>query len=123
MATAGFMLAHQVASKAFRDAAFLTVWPTTTLPLMVLAAAIIVVATVPLFARLLNRFGPRFVVAAGFLISAAGHLVEYRLSSGRPWVAVLIYLHVAGLGALLLSGYWSLVSERFDPRGARASFG
>ena len=123
MATAGFMLAHQVASKAFRDAAFLTVWPTTTLPLMVLAAAIIVVATVPLFARLLNRFGPRFVVSAGFLVSAAGHLVEYQLSSGRPWVAVLIYLHVAGLGALLLSGYWSLVSERFDPRGARASFG
>jgi ATP:ADP antiporter, AAA family len=123
MATAGFMLAHQVASKAFRDAAFLTVWPTTTLPLMVLAAAIIVVATVPIFARLLNRFGPRFVVSAGFLLSAAGHLAEYQLSSGRPWVAVLIYLHVAGLGALLLSGYWSLVSERFDPRGARASFG
>jgi hypothetical protein len=36
---------------------------------------------------------------------------------------VLIYLHVAGLGALLLSGFWSVVSERFEPRSARVSFG
>ena len=123
MATAACMLAHQVAAKAFRDAAFLTAWPTTSLPVMVIAAAAAVVAAVPAFARLLDRFGTRSVVSAGFLISAAGHLIEWRLSSVRPWVAVLIYLHVAGLGALLLSGYWSLVSERFDPRGARASFG
>ena len=31
MATAGIMVAHQVAAKAYRDAAFLTVWPATAL--------------------------------------------------------------------------------------------
>jgi hypothetical protein len=39
------------------------------------------------------------------------------------WVAVAVYLHVAGLGALLLSGFWSLLSELFDPREARESYG
>ena len=123
MVTAACMLGHQVASKAFRDAAFLMAWPTTTLPFMVIMTAAAVVAAVPIFARLLGWFGPRSVVSTGFLLSAAGHLIEWQQSSGRPWVAVAIYLHVAGLGALLLSGYWTLVSERFDPRGARESFG
>jgi MFS family permease len=123
MATAGIMLAHQVASKAFRDATFLSVWPTTALPLMVAAAAVAGVAAVPLFARLLERFGSRVVVPAGFVASACGHVLEWQLLSGRPWVAVLIYLHIAGLGALLLSGFWSMISERFDPRGARSNFG
>ena len=123
MGAAGVMIAHQVASKAFRDAAFLSVWPTTALPLMIAVAAVAVVAAVPIFARLLERFGSGVVVPAGFVVSAAAHAIEWQLSSSRPWVAVVIYLHVAGLGALLLSGFWSVVSERFDPRGARANFG
>ena len=120
---AGLMLAHQVAGKALRDAAFFASWDASSLPLMVLATAAAVIAAVPIFARLLELAGPRAVVAAGFLVSAAAHLVEWRLSSTHPWVAVGIYLHVAGLGALLLSGFWQLLGERFDPRGARESFG
>jgi ATP:ADP antiporter, AAA family len=123
MATAVVMLGHQVASKAFRDAAFLAVFPATALPLMVIGATVPVVAVVPLFARLLERFGPRLVVTTGFLLSAGLHALEWKWSSRVPWVAVLVYLHVAGLGALLLSGFWSMVSERFEPRTARASFG
>jgi len=123
MGTAFLMLGHQVAAKAFRDAAFLAVWPTTALPLMVAATAVPVVFVVPIFARLLDRFSPRVVVPIGFLLSAAGHAIEWRLSSRQPWVAVLIYLHVAGFVALLMSGFWSIVGERFDPRSARDSFG
>jgi AAA family ATP:ADP antiporter len=123
MATAFLMLGHQVAAKAFRDAAFLAVWPTTALPLMVAATSIPVVFVVPVFARLLERFSPRVVVPMGFLLSAAGHAIEWRLSSRQPWVAVLIYLHVAGFVALLMSGFWSIVGERFDARSARDSFG
>jgi hypothetical protein len=123
MATAVAMLGHSVAAKAFRDAAFLAVWPTSALPLMVVGASVPVVAAVPVFAKLLGRFGPRVVVPIGFILSAALHALEWQLSSRQPWVAVLIYLHVAGLGALLLSGFWSAVSERFDTRSARDSFG
>jgi hypothetical protein len=123
MVVAGLMLAHQVAAKAVRDAAFLSAWPAERLPAMVLATAALVVATVPLFSRLLSRGGPRAVIPIGFVASAAAHLVEWLFWSDHPWLAVGIYLHVAGLGALLLSGFWSYVSELFDARTAKASFG
>ena len=58
MTTAGIMLAHQVAAKAFRDAAFLSAWPATALPLMIFATASLSVALVPVFSRLLTRFSP-----------------------------------------------------------------
>jgi len=123
MAVAGCMIAHQVASKAVRDAAFLSAWPASALPAMVMAAAAVVVVALPLYVWLLARFGLRTVVSLGFLTSAAGHAVEWRVLPGHPWVAVAIYLHVAALAALLLSGYWSLLSDLFDPKGARASYG
>ncbi len=122
MVASAFMLAYQVASKAVRDAVFLSAWPATALPAIVIAAAVVAVGIVPLFARLLARFGPRVVVPAGFLLSALAHLVEWRLSSANPWVAVAVYLHIASVGALLLSGFWSFVSELFDPRSAKRAY-
>ncbi len=41
------MIAHQVAAKAVRDATFLSAWPATALPAMVIATAVVVVAAVP----------------------------------------------------------------------------
>jgi hypothetical protein len=38
-------------------------------------------------------------------------------------VAVLFYLHFAALGAVLVSSFWSLVGERFDPRATRRHVG
>jgi hypothetical protein len=70
MATAGTMIAHQVAAKA-RDAAFLTAWPATALPLMTIVTAGATVALVPTFSRVLDRFPTVTVVAGGFALSAA----------------------------------------------------
>ena len=123
MFTAGIMLAHLWAAKAVRSAVFLSAWDASRLPAMVFVTAVAVVAAVPVYARLLARFGPGRVVPVGLLLSAAGHLVEWRLSGANPWVAAAIYLHVAGVGALLLSGFWSLASELFDPQSARAGYG
>jgi hypothetical protein len=123
MPVAGLMIAHQVASKAVRDATFLDAWPVSRLPLMVMATAILVIAAVPVYSRLLERFSPRVVVSVGFFASALGHAIEWRFSDGGPTIAVLIYLHIAGLSVLLLSGFWSLLSEMFDPSTAKASYG
>ena len=123
MISAGIMLAHQVAAKALRDATFLTAWPATALPLMTVATAVLTVALVPIVSRLFERYSTRAVVASGFLISAAAHLVEWKYYDSGRWIAVAIYLHQAGVTALLLSGFWSLISERFDPAGARAAYG
>ena len=123
MAVAGIMLAHQTASKAVRDAVFLSGPGALQLPLMMMLTAAAVLLGVPLWARLLARFGPRTIVPAGFLISAAAHLVEWTLPAGDTRVAATVYLHVAGFGGLLLSGFWSLVSELFDTNEAKASYG
>jgi len=123
MAVAGIMLAHQTASKAVREAVFLSGPGVGKLPTMVMLTAAAVVMAVPLWARLLARLGPRTVVPAGFVISAVAHLVEWRLPAQETWVAATVYLHVAGFGSLLLSGFWSLVSELFDTSEAKSSFG
>ena len=37
--------------------------------------------------------------------------------------ACIIYLHVVAFGAVLLSGFWSLMNETFEPRSAKELFG
>ena len=63
------------------------------------------------------------VVAVGFALSAAGHAVEWSFFDSGRAIAVIVYLHLAAVGAVLLSGFWSIVAERDDPEGARASYG
>jgi AAA family ATP:ADP antiporter len=123
MATAAIMVSHQVAARAFRDAAFLHAWPVTALPAMAIATAVLTGVMVPLFSSLLARFPPTAVVAGGFALSAAAHAAEWTFyDSGRP-LAVVIYLHLAGVAALLISGFWSTVAERYDAATARAAYG
>jgi hypothetical protein len=122
MVTAAIMLAHQVAAKALRDTTFLTFWPATALPLMTVGTAAFTGVLVPLFSRLLARYPPIAIVATGFGLSAAGHVLEWAWYDAGRWTAVAIYLHLAGVGSVLLSGFWSLIAERFDPAGARVSF-
>jgi hypothetical protein len=38
-------------------------------------------------------------------------------------LSVLIYFHAVALGAILLSGFWSVMAEAFDPRSAKHVFG
>jgi ATP:ADP antiporter, AAA family len=123
MITAAVMLAHQVAAKAFRDSAFLTAWPATALPLMSVATAGLTVTLAPIVSRLFERYSPLRVVAIGFVLSAAGHAIEWLVFTGGREITVVIYLHLAGAGAVLLSGFWSVVADRFDPAAARVSYG
>jgi hypothetical protein len=68
----------------------------------------------------LTRSGPRRLVPAGFAFSAVLLLGEWWLVGRTARAgAVLVYLHYAAFGAVLVSGFWSVVSERFDPRTAR----
>src|SRR5262249_25994399 len=50
--------------------------------------------------------------------------VEWLLLGRDPRVAAcVIYLHLVAFGAALLSGFWSLLNESFEPRSAKESFG
>src|SRR5262249_40927376 len=123
MTTATIMVAHQVAARAFRDAVFLGAWPAAALPLMTIATAALTGAVVPFFSGFLARFPSATVLAVGFAVSAAGHAAEWTVFDGGRTVAVVVYLHLAVVGAVLLSGFWAIVSQPYPPAGARASSG
>lgn len=122
-AGAAAMIAHQVAGKAARDGFFLDVYAPADLPKMVVGAALTSVLLAVLFSRVLERFGTRQVTPVVFALSAALHAGEWALVEVLPRTVVLIYLHVVGLGAILLSGFWLLLSEVFDLREAKKNFG
>ena len=59
-----------------------------------------------------------------FAVSAVLLLAEWPLTFLSPKLAaVLVYLHISGLGPILGSGFWLVASERFDPRTAKRNFG
>ena len=124
MSGAGLMIAHQVAGKAVRDSFFLTNYPASDLPKMVMAAAGVSLLAVVFFSRVMGRLGPRRLVPAGFFLSALAHLAErgFVASAPAPW-SIVVYLHIVAFGAILLSGFWSQVTESFDPRTAKQVFG
>jgi hypothetical protein len=118
------MIAFQIAGKATRDALFLSSFGVAALPLMVIAAAAVSAAVSVALARLMAQSQPGRVVPRLFALSALLLLAEWALAlqSRRP-AAILLYLHFTALGALLVSGFWAIVNERFDPRTARRTIG
>jgi MFS family permease len=116
MVTAALAIAHQVAGKSLREGLFLSTHSVQGLPKVMLASALGAIPVVLLAARLMTRFGPDKLAPLLFVTSAALSLVEWLLLPGVPRiVALIVYLHVSIGGALLVSAFWSVVSERFDP--------
>ena len=124
MFTAAAMIAQQVSGKATRDALFLSYFDVNALPYMFIGSSLFSLAMVLLFSRLLTRFGPIRVLPLCFVMSTVFFLGEWVLLGIHPQTAaVLVYLHIAGLGGVLISGFWSLINERFDPRSAKRQIG
>jgi ATP/ADP translocase len=122
--TAAAMIAQQVSGKATRDALFLSHYDIQALPYMFIGSSLFSLVMVFFFSRLLTRYGPNRVLPIFFAASTAAFLGEWILLGIRPHAAVvLVYLHMGGLGGVLISGFWSLVNERFDPRTAKRQIG
>ena len=124
MLTAAAMLAYQVGGKATRDALFLSTHDVAMLPAAVAGAAVLSVVLVLIVSRWMSKWGPARLVPAILFASAGLLLVEW-LASARfvALAATAVYLHFNALGALLISGFWSVVGERFDPRTAKQHVG
>ena len=124
MIVAGATIAFQVAGRAGREAAFLTAFDVTDLPRMVAAAAAVTLLSAFFATRALARWGPGRFVPALFAASAVLLVAEFALAGPMPrFVAVFYYLHFSAAGALLVSSFWSLINERFDPRTAKRAIG
>jgi hypothetical protein len=123
-AAVAVLVAEQVAARAARDALFLAAYRARSLPFMMAASAVVALVSAELLSSALARRSPSRVVPAGAVVSAACLLALWPVASVAPRVAaVLVYLHVAAFGAALVSGFWSLVNERFDPYTARRVVG
>jgi len=120
----GLMMAWQLAAKTTRDSLFLAVFPATDLPPAVGAAAVCSIVVALFSAKLVHRFGPYRLIPSVYLLGALLHVAEWMLLATFPRpVAAFIYIHIMALGPVMLSGFWALASERFDPREARRRFG
>ena len=121
---AGLMFAQQVAGKAARDGLFLLNYGSRGLPPMIAGAAAFSVLLSLLSGRFLRHWAPRRFVPAALAVSGILQVLECWLLTVNPGLAsVLIYLHMAGVGVILLSGFWSMLNEEFDPREAKQRFG
>ncbi len=116
------MIAQQVAGKSTRDALFLAEFPVRALPGMMILAALVSFSAALLAARLLARHGPRDVVRGAFLLNAAAFGIEFVVSFfSRASIAVAVYVHLALFGATVISLFWSLINERWDPHAAKGA--
>jgi len=121
---ATIMIAAQVGGKATRDALFLSVFPVSELPKLMLAGALVSAVGVLAMSRGLSAFGPRRLVPVLYALNGVVFIGEWALLPRWPGpVAIAVYIHVAAFGSLLISGFWSVVSERFDPHTAKKVIG
>src|SRR5258705_1343710 len=124
MLGAAAVTAQFVGGKATRDALFLASLNYTALPTMVMATSVVSIVLVGLNSRATRSISPSILVPISFAISGAGFLLEWLLTyKARSPAAVIVYLHISGIGPLLGSGFWLISSERFDPRTAKRRFG
>ncbi len=114
------MIAFQTASKVIRDTLFFESFEVTALPTIVIGAAFASVAFAIPAGRFIRVLSPARVIPAGFVVSAGLLMAEWTFRNSAPKVtAIALYLHFAALGAVLISGFWSLINERFDAHTAK----
>jgi ATP:ADP antiporter, AAA family len=117
---AAALIAHQVAGKATRDALFLSSFTVETLPFAITISAAVSLVAVGVFARAMARFTPGRVVPWALWTGLALLVAQWGLAGRYPRAAAIaLYLHMAFFGATLVSGFWSLVNERWDPHAAK----
>ncbi len=118
--TALLMIAGQTAGKAARDALFLSSFSIGDLPKMIMAAALLSVLMMGVSTRLHVRWSPARLIPIAFISSGLSlFLVWAATFLSLRAAAILFYLHLTGFGVVLISGFWSLVNERFDPYTAK----
>jgi hypothetical protein len=118
--SAVIVIASFVASKAARDAILLARFDVTRLPLFITISAVTSLPVILFAGRLMVRWGPARLIPVLNAASAAISIAEWLLIGRAPRViAVVVFFHLATLGAVLVSGFWSMVNERFDVQSAK----
>jgi hypothetical protein len=118
------VVAGFIAGKAARDAILLSNFGIKTLPIFITISAVIAMPIILIAGKLMTRFGPARLMPALNLISAVFAVVEWFLLARYPRpTAIAIYFHLSTSGAVLVSGFWSIINERFDVQSAKRHIG
>ncbi len=118
------MIAQQIASKAVRDAFFLAAFDVTSLPVAAVAAAVLSFLAALVLGRIMRDIPPAASVPVVFGIHALLFFFEAHFIETQPrWVGGVLFLHTAAFGGAVVSGFWSVINERFDPYTAKRVMG
>ena len=118
------VVATFVAGKAARDAILLSHFSIRWLPLFIGVAAVLSFPVILVAGRLMTRFGPARLVPVLNVVSAGFAIGEWVLLGRYPRViAVAVFIHLSTASAVLVSGFWSIVNERFDVQTAKRHIG
>ena len=124
MLGAGLTVAAHVLGKAVRDTLYLATFPVEALPYFVIGTGLVSGLLVSVYTRLSARLSPQRVVPA-LAIGAAllSPLFYLGARSGSALAVALLFGFTTVSGALLVSGFWAVLGERFDPRSLRQIVG
>jgi hypothetical protein len=118
------VVASFLAAKAARDATLLARFPIKSLPLFIGVSAALSLPIIIVAGKLMVRFGPMRLVPAMNAVSGLVALAEWMMIARYPRpVAVITFFHLNIASAVLVSGFWSIVNERFDIASAKRHIG
>jgi hypothetical protein len=113
-----------VAGKAARDAILLDHFRVETLPIFMAASAVMSLPIILVAGRWMTQYGPARLIPALNLGSAVFAVAEWLMLNRYPGpVSAIVFFHLATSGAVLTSGFWSIVNERFDVQTAKRHIG
>lgn len=120
MVTALLMIVQQIGAKTTRDTFFLSQHPASALPAVMIGAAVLSLAGALTFSWVMQRVGPARAVPLAYVLHASLFAGEWWFADEYAFViSVVVYLHMGALGPVVISGFWSLVNEQFDPHTAK----
>lgn len=124
MLCAAAVTAQFVSAKATRDALFLASLGLDALPTMLIVTAVTSILFVALQARWATSVSPAAQLQILFAASGVLFLAEWVAGlHARDATAILLYLHTSAVGPVLLSGFWLIATDQFDPTTAKRRFG
>jgi hypothetical protein len=124
IAAAGCLVAQLVLGKATRDALFLTHFDVARLPPLMAGGSALALLVVLMLSRAQALHSPGHVASRLCGIGAACLMGVWLVSLRLPGAAaILLYAYAAAMGAALVSAFWAVVNERFDPHAAKRLYG
>ena len=114
-------VAISITGSAARDAYFLNMVDRKYLPLMFLAVAVVLTIVIEIYSRLSkNKDISTIVTGTGIIFVITLLVIQNQL---KGWVIPFLYVWKDVIDAIIITQFWLIASQVFDPRQAKRLFG